>query len=113
MYPGVHLHRLDQLIGSHRLAQRVHETLGRNVEGRDLSQSRVVRGILDEALDALIGERHRADQAEVSVDRLETELEAARIAQAEAEADTSELRRTEAERRGQGRWARLRAAWRG
>jgi hypothetical protein len=54
----------------------------------------------------------RADQAEISLDKMETELEAAKIAQAKAEADASELRQNEAEWRGQGRWTRLRAAWR-
>jgi hypothetical protein len=61
----------------------------------------------------LTAERNRADQAEIAVDRLEAELEAERIARGEAEADAVELRQTNAARPGQGRWARLRAAWRG
>jgi hypothetical protein len=61
----------------------------------------------------LTAERRRADQAEITVDRLEAELEAERIVRGEAEAHAAELHQTDATRRGQGRWARLRAAWRG
>ena len=85
--------------------------------------------------------KKRADQAEVASNRLETELDAEKLGRAEAEADAAELReamqkadhdrttavaiadeavraaeelrRAEAQRAGQGRWARLRAAWRG
>ena len=66
----------------------------------------------DQAEKDLIAERHRADQAEVTLDRLETELDTEKIARAEAEADAVELRRAEVVRKGQGRWARLREAWR-
>ena len=44
---------------------------------------------------------------------LQRALEAAEIAQREAEADAAELRQAEATRQGRGRWARLRQAWRG
>ena len=44
---------------------------------------------------------------------LRDELAAAQIGQAEAEADAAELRQAEAARKGRGRLARLRAAWRG
>lgn len=67
----------------------------------------------NEAEKALIAERNRADQVEVVIDKLETELEAEEVARAEAEADAAELRQAEAVRRARGRWARLRAAWRG
>jgi hypothetical protein len=50
----------------------------------------------NEAEKALIGERQRADQAEIVVDRLETELEVAKLAQAEAEADAAELQERQA-----------------
>jgi hypothetical protein len=62
---------------------------------------------------ALSAERNRADQAEIALDRLESELEAEKIARAEAEADAAELREAEAAWKGKGRWARLRAAWLG
>jgi hypothetical protein len=67
----------------------------------------------DRADQALSDERNRADQAEIALDKLENDFEAVEIAGAEAQADVAELRQAEAMRRGQGRWARLRAAWRG
>jgi hypothetical protein len=61
-----------------------------------------------------------ADRTLVRVDRAEkvTEIERARADRAEqradrAEAEAAELRRADAARRGKGRWARLRSAWRG
>jgi hypothetical protein len=59
----------------------------------------------------------RAEQASTAA-RIEAEAaakdaEAARIGQAEAEADAAELRQRERAWWGQGRWARLKAAWRG
>ena len=60
------------------------------------------------------------DQARAEVTELRMEIAAGAIAleQAEAAARAAEeraerLEAAEAERRGQGRWARLRAAWRG
>jgi putative drug exporter of the RND superfamily len=44
---------------------------------------------------------------------LRSDLEAAQMAQAEAEADAAELRQAEVTRQGRGRWTRLRQAWRG
>lgn len=64
----------------------------------------------EEAEKALIAERNRADQVETSLDRLESELEAAKIARAEAEAEATELRRADVERRSRPLLARLRAA---
>lgn len=52
----------------------------------------------------------RAVEAEADLRR---ELEAAQIALSEAEADAAELRQAEDARKGRGRWARLRGAWRG
>lgn len=52
----------------------------------------------------------RAAEAEADLRR---ELEAVQMTLGEAEADGAELRQAEAARVGQGRWARLRAAWRG
>jgi hypothetical protein len=90
---------------------------------------------------ALVEVEIRADRAESAKERLETDLEAAKIAQREAEANVAELREAvrkadhdraaaveiadgavraaeelrqgQASRAGQGRWARLRAAWLG
>jgi hypothetical protein len=49
----------------------------------------------------------------VEAAELAAKVRAAETAQAEAEAHAAELRQVDKERRGQGRWARLRAAWRG
>jgi hypothetical protein len=96
---------------------------------------------VNRAEQSLSEERKRADQAEVAANRLEIELDAEKLGRAEAEADAAELReamqkadhdrttavaiadeavraaeelrRAEAQRAGQGRWQRLRAAWRG
>jgi colicin import membrane protein len=83
---------------------------------------------------ALIGERGRAEEllgrlddlhgkltdAQVELaaamdrtDRATAELETAQIALGEARADAAELRQAEEARKGRGRLARLRAAWRG
>ena len=48
----------------------------------------------------------------VEAAELSAKVRVAEIAQAEAEADAAELRQADAARRGKGRWARLRAAWR-
>jgi hypothetical protein len=53
------------------------------------------------------------EAAQARADELLRELEAAQIAQGEAEADAAELRQADAEWQARGRWARLRAAWRG
>jgi hypothetical protein len=69
-------------------------------------------------------ERGRADAADLRADRAEARAEALhdRLTAAEADRDRAraqahtaqdELRQVEAERRVRGRWARLRAAWRG
>jgi hypothetical protein len=55
------------------------------------------------SLEPLRGER--AERAIERADRV--------AAVGEAERNATELRRAEATRRGQGRWTRLRAAWRG
>jgi hypothetical protein len=81
----------------------------------------------DRAEAVTAGERQRADSLQIRLDGLLHDLdtahqqareaqvaaEAAQIGQAEAEADTAELRQAEAVRKGRGRLARLRAAWRG
>jgi hypothetical protein len=54
--------------------------------------------------------RREVEQARIETERV---VEAARIAQAKAEADAAELREAEAERRARGLLGRLRAAWRG
>jgi hypothetical protein len=46
-------------------------------------------------------------------DRALADLQVAQTAQGEAEANAAELRQAEEERKARGRWARLRAAWRG
>jgi hypothetical protein len=74
----------------------------------------------NQAEQALSEERKRADQLELAQDRLETKLDEAeaRADRADAAAQEAgqaadELRRANEARAGQGRWARLRQAWRG
>jgi multidrug resistance efflux pump len=50
--------------------------------------------------------RGRIAEAEAHQDRLRAEIDSAR-------AELAEVRQAEGERKGRGRWARLRAAWRG
>jgi hypothetical protein len=72
-----------------------------------------LRAAVEELRHQLRREGDRADKAEARVERVEgivRELQTS-LDQATAEAET--LRQAEAERAGQGRWARLRAAWRG
>jgi hypothetical protein len=54
----------------------------------------------------------RRAEAEATAE-LHRRVEAAKIAQAEAEAEAAEIRQADAARKGRGRLARLRAAWRG
>jgi hypothetical protein len=64
----------------------------------------------------LDGIRERLEQAGESSEaasELRRQVEAAQIAQGEAEAAAAELRQAEAERQGRGLLARLRTAWRG
>jgi hypothetical protein len=49
----------------------------------------------------------------IETDELRRQVEAEQMARAEAEADAVELLQADAARRGRGRLARLRAAWRG
>jgi hypothetical protein len=46
-------------------------------------------------------------------DRALADLHVSQIAQADAEADPTEMRRADDARKARGRWRRLRAAWRG
>ena len=112
-----------------KLADQAESRADRAEEGRAAADARADR--LDQAL---AGERARADalrdradeltgqlteaKAEgnaltVETDELRRQVEAAQMARAEAEADAVELLQADAARRGRGRLARLRAAWRG
>jgi hypothetical protein len=75
-----------------------------------------VRGKLTDAQAAerSIAERtsHEVGRAVEAEADLRRELEAALIAVGEAQVDVEELRQAEAARKGRGRWARLRDAWR-
>jgi hypothetical protein len=72
------------------------------------AQDRAIRAESD-----LAAERNRADRLEVTQDQLETGLEAAQIGLAEAQMDAAKLRKEMEAQKARGRWARLRAAWRG
>jgi len=67
----------------------------------------------DRAEQAVAGERSRADALRDRVDDLNATLADARGELAAAQEAAEALRQAEAERRARGRWARLRAAWRG
>ena len=81
----------------------------------------------DRAEQALAGERSRADvlrerldvqaaeltTARVGQEQAETAAAADRAARGQAEVEAKQLREAEAARQSLGRWARIRAAWRG
>jgi hypothetical protein len=78
------------------------------------------RGRADRAEAAIAGERKRADRAEQRadglrsrLDELEVNLGAARTEAHKASEAAAALTRNEVARKARGRWARLRAAWRG
>jgi hypothetical protein len=64
-------------------------------------------------MDGIRQRLERAEESRETAAELHRQIEAARIAQAQAEVDVAELRQAEAARQGSGRWARLRVAWRG
>jgi hypothetical protein len=99
---------LAQLAETSARVDRAEQSIGTERERADRAEARA-----DRAEQALLEERNRADQAEMTLDKLENDLEAQKIAVAAAQADVAELRQAEAVRLGQGRLARLRAAWRG
>lgn len=79
-----------------------------------------VQELADRAMAQLADAGERADRADARADRLERDLSSALAVADRARADASkaqdradELTRAEEARRGQGRWARLRVAWRG
>jgi hypothetical protein len=69
--------------------------------------------LLDKTLSRLVEAERRADVAIRTAEQAEKAAEEAQIARAEAEADVAKLRQQIEQQRGQGRWARLRQAWRG
>jgi hypothetical protein len=85
------------------------------------AQVDVLMAEMVEARTAITRERHRADERRATIEDLRAEAEARsrelakaqHDAQAAQQAAAGELRRAEAERQARGRWARLRAAWRG
>ncbi len=99
---------LVQLAETSARADRAEQSIETERGRADRAEARA-----DRAEQAHLEERKRADQAEIALDKLESELEVEKIDGAEARADMAELRQVEAIRKGQGRWARLRAAWRG
>jgi hypothetical protein len=86
---------------------------------RDISPA--ITAVFDAALGALreAHDRERAGWSEertrlvAEIKAAQDQAEAAQIAQGEAEADAAELRQAIDASRGLGRWARIRAAWRG
>jgi hypothetical protein len=65
-------------------------------------------------------ERSRADRAEACVEQFRTSLQAAQTEACQLRAELHQAQalieanhQAEAARKGQGRWARIRAAWRG
>ena len=112
-----------------KLVDQAESRADRAEEGRAAADARAYR--LDQALageraradalrdraDELMGQLIKAEAAgnalTVETDELRRQVEAAQMARAEAEADAVELLQADAARRGRGRLARLRAAWRG
>jgi hypothetical protein len=90
-------------------------------EGARLSaQAEAAEARASQAEGELGGERIRAHTLSSHIEGYRADLEqsrreltAAQIAQSKAETDTAGLRQVDAARRARGRWARLRAAWRG
>jgi len=68
---------------------------------------------LDMLQEQLTRERDRADRAEAQSSELRASLIRAELAAAASAESLRQAEAREAARRGQGRWARLRAAWRG
>jgi hypothetical protein len=66
----------------------------------------------DRAETAIAAERQRADALRDRLDGMQRDLDAARRWAQDAAQDANAMRQAEAERKGRGRWARLRAAWR-
>ena len=77
-------------------------------QGREgeLARAAALQGRVDDLNTKLI-------DAQAELAAAQDQAEAARKAQAEAEGHAAELRRADADQRARGRWARLRAAWRG
>ena len=108
---SVHPAHAGQRIGAMLLeyvADWAVDQVGRIEKERDALQGQVdaLSAKLADAQTELAAARDQAEAASA-------EAAAAQMAQAEAEADAAELRQAEASRKGRGRLARLRAAWRG
>jgi hypothetical protein len=78
----------------------------RSLETTFREQIEAERSRADRAEAARDSERARADDLREHQDRLRAEVDSAK-------AELAKLRQADATRRGQGRWERLRAAWRG
>jgi hypothetical protein len=101
--------RLEQRIESERTrADRAEASAAHERQDFLDAESRTRR-----ELDGVRQRLERTEESGEAAAELHRQVEAAQIAQAEAEADAAELRQAEAARQGRGRWARLRAAWRG
>jgi hypothetical protein len=88
-------------------AERDREAARADRAERAVAGERTRSDALRDRLDAVESAAREAHQAaEVHQDRLRAEVDSAR-------AELTETRRAEDERKGRGRWARIRAAWRG
>ncbi len=97
------------------LADQTVTLLTDAVARADLAEAAIAgeRQRAGELRDRLDGLLHDLDSAQRQAREAQAAAEAAQIGLAEAEADVAELRQAEAGRKGRGRLARLRAAWRG
>jgi hypothetical protein len=98
----------EQLMRERDRADRAVDRGDRMEKERDALQGRI-DDLAAKLSDAQAELADAQDQAEAG----RRQLEATQIALGEAEADAAELRQTDTQRKGRGRWARLRAAWRG
>jgi hypothetical protein len=98
----------DALMAANTRAETAHALVD-----RALAQLADAHARADRAEASTAGERQRADVLRDRIDAMQAQVAAAE-AGAQAAQDAAEaLRRADAERKARGRWARLRAAWRG
>jgi hypothetical protein len=100
-------------------AERRAETAERRADAVEAERREAIT-LVEQTIAMLSEERGRAERVEAAIaaerqrsDSLRERLEAAEAEAREAQQTAEELRRADEARKGSGRWARLRAAWRG
>jgi chromosome segregation ATPase len=95
--------------------EQANERADRAEQGREGERARAdaLRDRVDDLSAKLTDAQAELAAAQDQAEAGRRQLEATQIALGEAEADAAELRQTDTQRKGRGRWARLRVAWRG